>query len=247
MRLKDKVAIVTGAAGGLGRMFALALAEEGAHVAVVDVHDAGPVQKEIEAKDGKALALFGNVTDPVSMNSMAADTQKHFGRIDILINNAAIYAGLKRRSFMEIDLDEWDRLMAVNVKGAFLAVRAVYPYMKEQRYGKIVNIASEVFFTGSHGFAHYVTSKGGIIGLTRALAIETGRDNICVNAIAPGFTDTEASRGIADVHRYDTSKTPLQRLCQPEDLTGTAIFLASPESDFITGQVMIVDGGRVMH
>jgi 3-oxoacyl-[acyl-carrier protein] reductase len=247
MRLKDKVAIVSGAAGGLGRMFALALAEEGAHVAVVDVHDAGPVQKEIEAKDGKALALFGNVTDPVSMNSMAADTQKHFGRIDILINNAAIYAGLKRRSFMEIDLDEWDRLMAVNVKGAFLAVRAVYPYMKEQRYGKIVNIASEVFFTGSHGFAHYVTSKGGIIGLTRALAIETGCDNICVNAIAPGFTDTEASRGIADVHRYDTSKTPLQRLCQPEDLTGTAIFLASPESDFITGQVMIVDGGRVMH
>jgi 3-oxoacyl-[acyl-carrier protein] reductase len=247
MRLKDKVAIVTGAAGGLGKMFALELAGEGAHVAVVDVHDAGPVQKEIEAKGGKALALVGNVTDQKSMDDMAAKTREYFGKIDILINNAAIYAGLKRCSFMDIDLEEWDRVMAVNIKGAFLAVRAVYPFMKEQQYGKIVNIASEVFFTGSHGFAHYVTSKGGIIGLTRALAIETGADNICVNAIAPGFTDTEASRGIADVHRYDTSKTPLQRLCQPEDLSGTAIFLASPESDFITGQVVIVDGGRIMH
>jgi len=247
MRLKDKVAVVTGAAGGLGRMFALSLAGEGAHVAVVDVYDATPVQKEIEARGGKALALAGNVTDPVSMNNMAAEVKKQFGRIDILINNAAIYAGLKRGSFMEIDLDEWDRVMAVNVKGAFLAVRAVYPYMKAQRHGKIINIASEVFFTGSHGFAHYVTSKGGIIGLTRALAIETGSDNICVNAIAPGFTDTEASRGIADVQRYDTTKTPLQRLCQPEDLTGTAIFLASSDSDFITGQAIVVDGGRVMH
>ena len=247
MRLKDKVAIVTGAAGGLGRMFALEIAREGAHVAVVDVHDTEPVQKEIEAEGGKALALFGNVTDPKSMDDMAAQTRQHLGKIDILINNAAIYAGLKRGSFMDIDLEEWDRVMAVNVKGAFLAVRAVYPYMKEQQYGKIINIASEVFFSGSHGFAHYVTSKGGIIGLTRALAIETGPDNICVNAIAPGFTDTEASRGIADVHRYDTARTPLQRLCQPEDLTGMTIFLASSESDFITGQSMIVNGGRVMH
>ena len=247
MRLEGRVAIVTGAAGGLGKMFAMEFAKEGAHVAVVDVHDAEPVQKEIEASGGAALALFGNVTDSASMNDMAAQTKQHFGKIDILINNAAIYAGLKRCSFMDIDLEEWDRVMAVNVKGAFLAVRAVYPYMKEQQYGKIVNIASEVFFTGSHGFAHYVTSKGGIIGLTRALAIETGPDNICINAIAPGFTDTEASRGIADIHRYDTSKTPLQRLCQPDDLTGTAIFLASSDSDFITGQAMIVDGGRVMH
>jgi NAD(P)-dependent dehydrogenase (short-subunit alcohol dehydrogenase family) len=247
MRLDGRVAIVTGAAGGLGKMFALELAKEGAHVAVADVHDAEPVQKEIESNGGKALALYGNVTDPQSMNDLAAQAQEHFGKIDILINNAAIYAGLKRGSFMDIDLDEWDRVMAVNVKGAFLAVRAVYPYMKKQQYGKVVNIASEVFFTGSHGFAHYVTSKGGIIGLTRALAIETGSDNICINAIAPGFTDTEASRGLADVHRYDTSKTPLERLCQPEDLTGTAIFLASSDSDFITGQVIIVDGGRVMH
>jgi NAD(P)-dependent dehydrogenase (short-subunit alcohol dehydrogenase family) len=247
MRLKDRVAIVTGAAGGLGKMFALELAREGAQVAVVDVHDAEPVQKEIEAGGGKAIALFGDVTDPESMNAMAAQTRNYFGKIDILINNAAIYAGLTRGSFMDIDLEEWDRVMAVNVKGAFLAVRAVYPHMKAQHYGKVINIASEVFFTGSHGFAHYVTSKGGIIGLTRALAIETGSDNICINAIAPGFTDTEASRGIADVHRYDTSKTPLQRLCQPEDLKGTAIYLASSDSDFITGQVIIVDGGRVMH
>ena len=119
--------------------------------------------------------------------------------------------------------------------------------MKGQNYGKIVNLASETFFTGSNGLAHYVASKGGIIGLTRALAPELGPHGICINCIAPGFTDTEASRGIADVDKYDTSRTPLKRLGKPEDLTGTALFLASPESDFITGQTLLVDGGRAMH
>jgi len=247
MRLKDKVAIVTGGAKGLGRAFALNLNREGAHVVVADVLDAGPVREEIESQGGKALSLFTDVTDEKSLKSMAHQTMERFGRIDILINNAAIYAGLKRGSFMDIDLKEWDRVMAVNVKGAFLALRAIFPQMMAQGYGKIVNIASEVFFTGSHGFAHYVASKGGIIGLTRALAPELGPHNICINCIAPGFTDTEASRGIADVNAYDTTKTPLQRLGQPQDLTGTAIFLASPESDFMTGQVLLVSGGRVMH
>jgi 3-oxoacyl-[acyl-carrier protein] reductase len=179
--------------------------------------------------------------------AMAEATVKSFGKVDILINNAAIYDGLKRKPFYEIDLDEWDLVMRVNVKGAFLCTRAVFPYMRDQGYGKIVNIASEVFFTGSHGFAHYVASKGGIIGLTRALAIELGPHGIRINCVAPGFTDTEASRGIADVTRYDTSKTPLGRVVKPEDLTGTSVFLSSPESDFITGQTFLVDGGRVMH
>jgi NAD(P)-dependent dehydrogenase (short-subunit alcohol dehydrogenase family) len=137
--------------------------------------------------------------------------------------------------------------LTVNVKGAFLAAQAVFPYMRDQSYGKIINLASEVFFTGSHGFAHYVASKGGIIGLTRALAVELGPHNICINCLAPGFTDTEASRGLADVKKYDTSKTPLKRLEKPEDLTGAAVFLASSESDFMTGQTMLVDGGRAMH
>jgi NAD(P)-dependent dehydrogenase (short-subunit alcohol dehydrogenase family) len=178
---------------------------------------------------------------------MAKAAIDEFGKIDILVNNAAIYDGIKRRPFYEIDLDEWDLVMTVNVKGALLSARAVFPYMKEQGYGKIVNLASEVFFTGSHGFAHYVASKGGIIGLTRALAVELGPHNICINCVAPGFTDTEASRGLADVTKYDTSKTPLGRMETPEDLTGAVLFLASPESDFITGQTLLVDGGRAMH
>jgi NAD(P)-dependent dehydrogenase (short-subunit alcohol dehydrogenase family) len=119
--------------------------------------------------------------------------------------------------------------------------------MKAQGYGKIVNLASEVFFTGSNGFAHYVASKGGIIGLSRALAVELGPHNICINCVAPGFTDTEASRGLADVSRYDTSKTPLRRLERPDDLGGAVLFLASAESDFITGQTLLVDGGRALH
>ena len=137
--------------------------------------------------------------------------------------------------------------MAVNVKGAWLCVRAVFPYMKQQGKGKIINISSETFFTGSHGFVHYVSSKGAIIGLTRALAVELGPHNININALAPGFTDTEASRTIADVTKYDVSRTPIKRLEHPNDLMGALVFFASDESDFITGQTLLVDGGRAMH
>jgi len=250
MRLKGRVAIVTGGAKGLGRAFALKLAEEGARVMVVTRKDMANLEKtvqQIKELGGKATLFQADVARETDMLNMAEATNKAFGRIDILINNAAIYDGIKRKPFHEIDPDEWDLVMTVNVKGAFLAARAVFPYMKAQGYGKIVNLSSEVFFTGSHGFAHYVASKGGIIGLTRALAVELGPHNICINCVAPGFTDTEASRGLADVTKYDTSKTPLRRLERPEDLTGAALFLASPESDFITGQTLLVDGGRAMH
>jgi 3-oxoacyl-[acyl-carrier protein] reductase len=137
--------------------------------------------------------------------------------------------------------------MAVNIKGPWLCTKAVFPFMKEQRKGKIINLSSSTFFTGSHGFVHYVASKGGVIGLTRALAVELGPHNININAIAPGFTDTEASRSIADVTKYDVSRTTLGRLEQPKDLLGALIFLASDDSDFITGQTLLVDGGRTMH
>jgi len=250
MRLKGRVAIVTGGAKGLGRAFALKLAEEGARVMVVTRKDMANLEKtvqQIKELGGKATLFQADVARETDMLNMAEATNKAFGRIDILINNAAIYDGIKRKPFHEIDPDEWDLVMTVNVKGAFLAARAVFPYMKAQGYGKIVNLSSEVFFTGSNGFAHYVASKGGIIGLTRALAVELGPHNICINCVAPGFTDTEASRGLADVTKYDTSKTPLRRLERPEDLTGAALFLASPESDFITGQTLLVDGGRAMH
>ncbi len=250
MRLKGRVAIVTGGAKGLGRAFALKLAEEGARVMVVTRKDMANLEKTVQQiKDlgGEAALFQADVARETDMLNMAEVTNKAFGRIDILINNAAIYDGIKRKPFHEIDPDEWDLVMTVNVKGAFLAARAVFPYMKAQGYGKIVNLSSEVFYTGSNGFAHYVASKGGIIGLTRALAVELGPHNICINCVAPGFTDTEASRGLADVTKYDTSKTPLRRLERPEDLTGAALFLASPESDFITGQTILVDGGRAMH
>jgi NAD(P)-dependent dehydrogenase (short-subunit alcohol dehydrogenase family) len=254
MRLKDRVAIVTGAARGLGRSFALKLAQEGAKVMAMNIvirpkdkEDLDETVKQIKAMGAEATSFVGDVSLQKDTSAMAEAAVKAFGKVDILVNNAAIYDGLKRRPFYEIDLDEWDLVMKVNVKGAFLCTRAVFPYMKNQGYGKIVNIASEVFFTGSHGFAHYVASKGGIIGMTRALAIELGPHGIRINCVAPGFTDTEASRGIADVTKYDTSKTPLGRVVKPEDLTGAAVFLASPESDFITGQTVLVDGGRVMH
>jgi 3-oxoacyl-[acyl-carrier protein] reductase len=152
-----------------------------------------------------------------------------------------------RKPFTEVEEEHWDRMMAVNVKGPWLCTRAVFPHMEAQGKGKIVNLASEVFFTGSHGFVHYVASKGGVIGLTRALAVELGPHNICINAVAPGFTDTEASRTLANVEKYDTSRTPLKRLETPEDLVGIVTFLASDESDFITGQTILVDGGRAMH
>ncbi len=250
MPLKDKVAIVTGGAKGLGRAFALRMASEGAKVMVVtrkDIDNLRETVQQIEDSGGKAALFQADVSQEEDTIAMAKATADTFGRIDILINNAAIYDGLKRKPFFEIDLDEWDQVMTVNVKGAFLSARAVFPFMKDQGYGKIVNLASEVFFTGSHGFAHYVASKGGIIGLTRALAVELGPHNICINCVAPGFTDTEASRGLANVSKYDTSKTPLNRLEKQGDLTGAVLFLASGGSDFITGQTLVVGGGRAMH
>lgn len=254
MRLKDRVAIVTGAARGLGRAFALRLAEEGAKVMVMNIvfteKDREDMEKTvalIQKMGGDAIMFEGDVTSEEDCRNMAQKTHDAFGGIDILINNAAIYDGLVRKPFDEIDLNEWDRVMNVNVKGAFVAVRAVYPFMKQARYGKIVNLCSETAFTGSHGFVHYVSSKGGILALTRSLAVELGPYNICINAVAPGFTDTEASRSLADVKKYDTGKTPLKRLGTPDDVTGAALFLASPESDFITGQTLVVDGGRYMH
>jgi NAD(P)-dependent dehydrogenase (short-subunit alcohol dehydrogenase family) len=250
MRLKDKVAIVTGGAKGLGRAFAVQMAAEGARVMVVtrkDLDNLKETVRQIEDLGGQATSFQADVSKEADTLAMAEEALKAFGRIDILVNNAAVYDGITRKPFYEIDPAEWDLVMAVNVKGAFLTTRAVFPSMKKQGYGKIVNLASEAFFTGSHGFAHYVSSKGGIIGLTRALAVELGPYNICINCVAPGFTDTEASRGLGDVNKYDTSKTPLRRLEKPEDLTGAAVFLASSESDFMTGQTLLVDGGRAMH
>ena len=248
--LEGKVAIVTGGAKGLGRAFCEGFAREGARVLAVtrkDIQGLEETVRRVRALGGEAEHLQIDVTSKAGTDKMAKYAIDRFGRIDILVNNAAFYYGVERKGFDEISEEEWDMMMAVNVKGTWLSIKAVFPYMKQAGKGKIVNLTSEVFFTGSHGFAHYVATKGAVVSLTRALAAELGPDNITVNAVAPGFTDTEASRTIADVTIYDTSKTPLKRLGVPEDIVGATIFLSSDAADFITGQTILVDGGRAMH
>jgi len=244
------VAIVTGAARGLGRAFCLGLAKEGAVVSAADLDLAGAQEtaEQIVAGGGQAIAVSVDVSDEAATQRMAAQTAERWGRIDILINNAAIYAGLDRKMFDAISPAEWDRVMAVNLKGPWLCARAVFPWMKAQKSGKIINVASAVFFSGSALWAHYVASKGGVIGLTRALAKEVGDYGITINAIAPGFTLTEASQSlIPNAERYGVDRGAIKRAEQPEDVVGLAVFLASSASDFITGQTIVVDGGRQLH
>jgi NAD(P)-dependent dehydrogenase (short-subunit alcohol dehydrogenase family) len=248
-RLEKRVAIVTGGARGLGKAVCSAMAEQGAKIVVADVLEdkARETADEIVHNGGAAIPLRVNVTSEKETLQMAEETFKTFGRIDILVNNAALLGG-GRRPFFDVSSAEWDDLIAVNLRGPFLCSKAVFPCMRRQGRGKIINIASETAFTGSKGFIHYVTSKGGIISFTRSLASEAGPYGICVNAVAPGFLDTESSKSlIDDISKYDTSLTPLGRMEKPEDVVGAVVFLCSEESDFITGQTMVVDGGRYKH
>jgi len=251
MKLQGKVAIVTGGARGLGKAYALRLAEEGAKVVVVDVLETGPVQKEIEAKGGEALALQTDVTDEKGTEEIAQKTVDCFGSIDILINNAAMFASIKKKSFFDISASEWDEVIGVNLKGTFLCSKAVYPQMKKQGKGKIINVSSGTFYNGIPFFLHYVTTKGGVIAFTRALAREVGDYGICVNAIAPGLTisdGTEESSSYSDdYYQANANRRCIKKIEMPEDLTGTIVFLASEDSDMITGQTIVVDGGAVFN
>ncbi|MFC1532051.1 SDR family NAD(P)-dependent oxidoreductase [Thermodesulfobacteriota bacterium] len=251
MRLKGKAAIITGGAQGIGKVYALGLIEEGAKVTIADVLDSKEIQKEIEKRGGESLALLTDISDEKSCEDMARETINRFGRIDILINNAAVFSSIHTKPFYEISAQEWDEVMSVNLKGTFLCCKAVYPQMKKQGKGKIINISSGAFFKGIPDFSHYIASKGGVIGLTRALAREVGDDGICVNAIAPGYTHTEVMRD-QPIHDESVTNAVVGGRCfkrhqMPEDLIGTVIFLASDESDFITGQTLLVDGGSNLH
>ncbi|HEY7365238.1 MAG TPA: 3-oxoacyl-ACP reductase family protein [Methylomirabilota bacterium] len=249
MRLKDRIVIITGGAQGIGRAYGLGVAAEGARVVVADVADPKPTVKEIEARGGQALGVVCDVSREEDTQRLATETLARFGRIDVLVNNAAVYGTLKRRPFMEIPVEEWDRVMAVNLKGLFLCARAVFPAMKAQGKGKIINIASSTFFKGVPHYIHYTTSKGGVVGFTRSLARELGEFGIRVNAISPGFTlSGENEKNISEERKQENVRMRmLKRAEVPEDIVGTLIFLASDDSDFVTGQTILVDGGSSVH
>ena len=245
-QLESKVAIITGAAGGLGRAFARAFAEAGAAVVCADVNWKGVVESAeiITQSGGQAIAVRADVTDAASTNALVTQTLDRWGKIDILVNNAAIYAGIERKPFWEIDDTMWEKVMAVNVKGMWQMSKSVVPHMFEHG-GKIINIGSATFYSGSTGWLHYVASKGATIGMTRSMARELGDYNVTVNAIAPGFTLTEASLGIVEnAARYGINRGAIKRASQADDMIGTALYLASSASNFVTGQTIVIDGGR---
>jgi NAD(P)-dependent dehydrogenase (short-subunit alcohol dehydrogenase family) len=240
------VAVVTGAGGGLGRAFSLGFAAAGARVVVADL-DLGAAEATAGAvaqRGGEAVAVAADVADEASTRAMASTAVEAFGAIGVLVNNAAVYAGLERAPFDEISVADWDRVMAVNLRGPWLCARACAPALREHG-GAIVNVASATVLSGSPLWAHYVASKGGVIGLTRVLARELGDHDVRVNALAPGFTLTDASRELLeDAETYGVARGSIKRALQPEDIVGTAVFLASDAAAMISGQTFVVDGGR---
>lgn len=250
MRLKDKVVIITGGGTGIGREYCLGLAKEGARVVAADIdfEAAKKVAEEVEKAGGKALAVKTDVSSEAGTLEMAKKTVERFGCIDVLVNNAGLFTALGgHRPFMEISEAEWDRTMAVNVKGLFLCVRAVYPYMKKQGKGKIINIGSTIASEGGPGHLHYGTSKGAVLSFTRNLARELADDNITVNTLSPGMTTHEAvitKKGMTQDRINQMVKSRcVHKDMVPQDLVGTLAFLASDESDMLCGQNIIVDGG----
>jgi NAD(P)-dependent dehydrogenase (short-subunit alcohol dehydrogenase family) len=245
--LKGKRVIVTGAAGGLGRTFAVAFADAGARIVATDVNISGADEtaRMIADSGGEAHACRVDVTDASSLAALTLCARDKLGGLDCLVNNAAVYAGLARKSFETITEAEWDRVMAVNVKGAWMAIKATAPLLREAGGGTIINISSATVMSGSPMWLHYVSSKGAIIAMTRALARELGDDRITVNALAPGFTLTEASLDlIENAAEYGVTRGAIKRAAAPHDMVGAALFLASTHAAFMTGQTLIVDGGR---
>ena len=241
-----RTVLVTGAAGGLGRSFALGFAERGYRVAVADIDGTGAEEtaRLVEKQGVPAWSGRVDVTSAESVAGVAAAVAGFGdGRIDVVVNNAAVYATVTRAPLEQIDPGEWDRVMAVNLKGPWLVVRACSPHLPDG--ARVVNLSSATVYSGSENWLHYVASKGGVIALTRVMAKELGRRSITVNAIAPGFTLTEASYGLmANAEQYGVDRGALRRASTPEDVVGAALFLAGPDRAFMTGQTLVVDGGR---
>lgn len=251
MKLKDRVAVVTGAGQGIGRAYAHRLVQEGARVVVAELNEAKGkvVAEELHAAGGDGLFVRTDVADEASCQEMAAAAVRQFGQIDVLVNNAAVFSTITMKPFWELTVAEWDRLMAVNVRGVWLASKAVVPQMRRQGSGRIVNISSGVAFMGRPNYLHYVASKGAVISMTRAMARELGDFGITVNAITPGATYTEIPRATVTPEQKEAMLRVqcLKRPEEPKDLVGTVVFLASDDAAFITGQTINVDGGMNFH
>ena len=248
MRLEGKVIIVTGASRYIGQAMAVRLAQEGAKVVAADIRDCAETVEMVQAEGADVLSIQVDVTDETQTLEMARKTVERFGRIDCLVNNAGIYDGLISKPIMDVDMEVWDQVFRVNVKGIFLCSRAVFPAMKEQGGGKIVNTGSAIWLGSSTGIPHYVASKAAVTGLSRTLAKELGQYNITVNTLAPGGTRSGAvvNRDDAPISIAQAGRA-LDRPEVPADLVGTLVFLASDDSSFITGQMIVVDGGVSLH
>jgi len=249
MRLAGRSAIVTGGALGIGRHYSHALAAEGAEVMIADIKDGSELAAEIAAKYGRnatASTTF-DVSDEGQVKALVAATMERFGKIDILINNAALYAPLPTLKVTDIDVELWDKVMGINIRGPFLMVKHTAPHMIAKKYGKIVNIGSGTVPRGIPDFSHYVTSKGAVTAFTRCISRELGGHGICVNTLAPGYTLSDT--GLTNTVHVEASKAAaiqrraLKRDQFPEDLLGSLIYLCSSDSDFMTGQLLAVDGG----
>ena len=252
MRLKGKVAVITGAARGIGAAFAIGFAKEGANVVLGDIRDGKKTVDAVERAGGQAIYLKTDVTKQDECDALAKAAADRFGTIDILINNAGTLVQIK--PFMEVTTDEWMQIMATNTLGPFHCTKAVFPYMKDKG-GRIINISSGTVFEGVPGLPHYISSKGAVMAFTRGMARELGDYNINVNSIAPGFTHSEGGDEFDRVKKFpsvplDEVQMPMRcikRPTYPEDLVGTAIYLASEDSKLITGQLILHDGGVSLH
>jgi NAD(P)-dependent dehydrogenase (short-subunit alcohol dehydrogenase family) len=243
MRFQGKSVIITGGGGKIGKAYALGFAKEGARVALPDIASADPVVRAIRDMGGTAISMACDVANEQSVKAMVEQTVKEFGTVDILINNAAYFMTVWKGPFWEMTVEEFDKAMAVNVRGAWLCAKAVVPHMQKQKQGKIVNISSNVALTGNPNYIHYVTSKGAIIAMTRAMARELGDWNICVNTVSPGFVVTEGRQVDPEYEKIRAQQRSLKRSQVENDLVGTVLYLSSSESDFMTGQLLNVDGG----